>query len=94
MTGYSKPHLPVIWRSNKKGWITRKVFQDWFTSCFCPAVKEYCQAKNLENKALLVLDDAPGHPTKLDDLTDNLEVACMPPNTTSLIQRMDQRVIV
>ena len=37
MKGYSKPHLSVIWRSNKKGWITRTVFQDWFTSCFCPA---------------------------------------------------------
>ena len=80
MNGYSKLNLSVFWQSNKMFWITRTVFQDWFTSCFCPAVKEYFQAKNLENRVLLLLDNAPGHPTNLDDLTDNIKVAFMPPN--------------
>jgi len=39
MKVYPKPHLPVIWRSNKKGWITGTVFQDWFTSCFFTAIR-------------------------------------------------------
>ena len=39
------------------------------------------------------MDHAPGLLTNLDDPVDNLKVARMPPNTTSLIQPMDQRVI-
>ncbi|KFD62566.1 hypothetical protein M514_25302 [Trichuris suis] len=93
MKGYSKPSYSVIWRSSKKGWITRTLFQEWFTSYFCPAVKEYCQAKNIENKALLILDNAPGHPPGLDDLRDNVQVVFLPSNTSSLIQPMDQGVI-
>ena len=31
MKGYSKAHLPVVWHSNKKGWVTRIVFEEWFT---------------------------------------------------------------
>jgi hypothetical protein len=27
MKGYSKEHLPVIWKSNKKAWLTRDIFQ-------------------------------------------------------------------
>ena len=69
----------------KKGWITRTVFQDWLTLCFCPAVNEYCQAKNLENKALLVLDNVSGNQTNLGNLTANVKVAIMPPSTTSFI---------
>jgi hypothetical protein len=26
MKGYSKEHLPVIWKSNKKVWLTRDIF--------------------------------------------------------------------
>ena len=45
MKGYSKAHLPVVWHSNKKGWVTRIVFEEWFTGYFCPAAKEYCRRK-------------------------------------------------
>uniref|UniRef100_A0A5S6QBR1 DDE-1 domain-containing protein n=1 Tax=Trichuris muris TaxID=70415 RepID=A0A5S6QBR1_TRIMR len=93
MKGYSKPCLPVIWRSNKNKWITRSLFREWFTSYFCLAVKEYCQAKNVESKALLVLDNAPGHPPDLNDLCDAVRVALLPSNTSCLIQPMDQGVI-
>jgi hypothetical protein len=48
-------------------------------------------------KALLLLDNAPGHPKDLEDnlLTDFpwLTVQFLLPNTTSLIQSMDQEVI-
>lgn len=46
-------------------------------------------------RALLLLDNAPGHP-KEEDLRseDNLiQVLFMPPNTTPLLQPMDQNVI-
>lgn len=95
MKGISKSTLPVIWESNKKSWITMKNFQDWFTKRFCPSVKRYCEIKKLEQRALLLIDNAPSHPKNLSDLTTCIpvEVVFLPPNTTALIQPMDQGVI-
>jgi len=40
-------------------------------------------------------DNAPGHPPNLEDVQSELEVKMvfLPPNTTSLLQSMDQGVI-
>ncbi|XP_019391383.1 PREDICTED: centrosomal protein of 89 kDa isoform X4 [Crocodylus porosus] len=93
LKGYLKSSLPVIWKSNKKAWVTISVFQSWFRDYFCPAVEKYCAENNLSHKALLILDNAPGHPTTLDDLSDNVKVVFLPRNSTSIIQPMDQGVI-
>lgn len=91
--GKDKGHLPVIWKANSKAWVTGALFQDWFTQHFVPAVKKYCCAKNMAFKALLILDNAPGHPHLLQDLCPEIQVIFLPPNTTSEIQPMDQTVI-
>ena len=93
LKGYSKHSLPVYWKSNKKAWVTKSLFEDWFKNCFCPEAERYCKSINLDFKILLILDNAPGHPTALGDLCDNVKVIFLPPNTTSLIQPMDQGVI-
>ncbi len=85
--------LPVFWRSNRKAWMTRSLFEDWFLNCFCPEVEKYLKCQNLAFKVLLILDNAPVHPTALGDLCENVKVIFLPPNTTSLIQPMDQGVI-
>jgi hypothetical protein len=61
---------------------------------FCPVVKCYCKEHNIEPKALLLLDNAPGHPDNLHNLQTCIPVGVvyLPPNTTSLIQAMDQGV--
>jgi hypothetical protein len=66
------------------------LFEDWFKSYFCPAVENYCKQNNLTFKALLVHDNAPGHPTALNGLRENVKVIFLPPNTTnmSLLQPM------
>jgi hypothetical protein len=95
MKGYSKEHLPVMWKSNKKAWLTRYIFQQWFISSFSPAVQRYCEENDLQPRAMLVLDNAPDHPENLDSLLSLLpvKVVFLPPNTTLLIQSMDQNVI-
>jgi hypothetical protein len=55
-------------------------------------VKGYCK-ENIPFKIILLLDYAPGHPRTLDDLNPNVRVIFLPPNTTSLLQPMDQCVI-
>ena len=86
-----------MWRSNVKAWITRQFFTEWIHEEFAPVVKAYLQEKNLPIKALLVLDNAPAHPPGLEnDLVGEysfIKIKYLPPNTTPLIQPMDQQVI-
>ena len=90
--GFSQHALPVFWRSNKKAWMTKTMFEDWFKNCFLPDVEKYLKSVNLDFKVLLILDNAPGHPTALGDLCDKVKIIFLPPNT-SQIQPMDQGVI-
>jgi hypothetical protein len=58
-----------------------------------PSGERYCKSLNLDFKILFVSDNAPSHPTALSDLCKNVKVIYLPPNTISIIQPMDQRVI-
>lgn len=53
------------------------------------------QQKDLETKAILLLDNAPCHPpdNELKTADGSIFVIYMPPNVTPLIQPMDQNVI-
>ena len=73
--------------------MTQALFEDWFINCFIPQVKEYCLEKRIPFKILLILDNAPGHPPHLADLHPDVKVFFLPPNTTSILQPMDQGAI-
>lgn len=83
----------MIWKSNRKAWVTRQIFQDWFVDCFIPEVKTFCEENDIPFHILLLLDNALGHPEYLDDLHADVQVKYLPPNTTSILQPMDQGVI-
>uniref|UniRef100_UPI00358EFACF tigger transposable element-derived protein 1-like n=1 Tax=Myxine glutinosa TaxID=7769 RepID=UPI00358EFACF len=92
-----KSKLNVMWRANVKAWATRQFFTEWIHEKFAPSVKAYLEEKNLPLKALLVMDNAPAHPPGLEeDLEEEysfIKGKFLPPNTTPLIQPMDQQVI-
>ncbi|XP_045594385.2 tigger transposable element-derived protein 1-like [Procambarus clarkii] len=92
-----KARLNVMWRSNKKSWVTRIFFTEWINDVFSPSVRKYLEEKQLPLKALLVLDNAPAHPPQMRDelYPENQFIAIkfLPPNTTPLFQPMDQEVI-
>ncbi|XP_039632281.1 tigger transposable element-derived protein 1-like [Polypterus senegalus] len=92
-----KSQLNVMWRSNSKAWVTRILFVEWINEVFGPAVKRYLLENNLPLKVMLLMDNAPAHPPGLeDDLLeefDFIKVKFLPPNTTPLLQPMDQQVI-
>ena len=92
MNKVNKLKLPVHWSANKKAWMTSALFENWFKYHFIPAVKFYCRRKNLDFKILLLVDNCPAHPD-LSHVDPNVRVEFLPPNTTSLIQPMDQGVI-
>ena len=74
--------------------MTANLFDRWFNQEFVPTVKKHLKLLGLEEKAILALDNAPGH-TKVSLLTSiNANTYCFfPPNTTSLIHPMDQGVL-
>ncbi|UYV76721.1 hypothetical protein LAZ67_14001873 [Cordylochernes scorpioides] len=82
--------LPVHWMANKKAWVTTAIFTEWFNKCFVPEVENYMKEMGLKFKILLILDNAPGHPNLEHP---NIKVVFFPPNTTSLIQPLDQGII-
>ncbi|XP_061444367.1 tigger transposable element-derived protein 1-like [Rhineura floridana] len=92
LKNYIKTRLPVHWRSNRNTWVTAAIFEEWFDTCFIPEVKAYCKDNNIPFKILLLVN-APGHPRTLDELNPNIRVEFLPPNTTSILQPMDQCVI-
>ncbi|XP_023210893.1 tigger transposable element-derived protein 1-like, partial [Centruroides sculpturatus] len=90
----SKAGLPVIWKSNRKAWVTAFLFEDWFGHHFIPEVERYCQSKQISSKVMLIIDNTPGHPpTTSTNFDPRVKVVFLPPNTTSLLQPMDHGVI-
>lgn len=89
--------LPVKYMNQGRAWMTCEVFKEWYRNFFVPSVKQFLRSHNLPLKALLILDNAPGHPD-VDDLRVKtadgfIEVLYMPANTSALIQPMDQNII-
>lgn len=91
-----KERLEVMWRSNPKAWVTRQFFVEWVNLVFGPAVRKFLEENDLPMKCLLIIDNAPAHPSGLkDDILEEfsfIKVLFLPPNTTPLLQPMDQQV--
>ena len=91
-----KDKLPVKYYSQSKAWrMTANIFDKWFSQEFVPAVKNHLKLLGLEEKAILVLDNAPGiiKLSLVPSEHSNIHCVFFPPNTTSLIQPMDQGVL-
>ncbi|XP_060135422.1 tigger transposable element-derived protein 1-like [Zootoca vivipara] len=93
----NKDQLSVLWRSNAKAWVTHVLFVDWVNLAFGPAVKQYLLDNDLPLKAVLLMDNAPVHPPGLEeDLSKDfcfIKIMSLLPNTTPLLQPMDQQAI-
>lgn len=76
--------LPVDYKGNKKAWMTSEMFErilrDWDSSL-----------KKEKRKILLLVDNCPAHPN-VQNLS-SIKLVFLPPNTTSVLQPMDQGVI-
>lgn len=75
--------------------MTCNIFKNWFFQQFVPEVRNFLRTQNLPEKALLLLDNAPSHPSaeELKTSDGHIFVMFMPPNVTPLIQPMDQNVL-
>lgn len=81
----SADHFGLLYRFNKKAWMTAILFQEWILN-FEKTMSQQGR------KVLLLLDNAPTH--IVTNLTLNhVVVMFLPPNTTSRIQPMDAGII-
>ncbi|XP_003761942.1 tigger transposable element-derived protein 7 [Sarcophilus harrisii] len=92
--------LSVIYKSSKDFWFTRESFSEWFFQNFIPEVRDFqLNVLGLDEKdvkAVLLLDNSPVHPSAESLISNDGRIKCIffPPNTTSLIQPMNQGVIL
>ncbi|CAC5385465.1 unnamed protein product [Mytilus coruscus] len=77
-------NLSVIWRSNKKSWMTEATFLDWIKS-----VNRIMRLK--KRNIILFLDNATSHSHEIQ--LSNVKLSFLPPNTTSKLQPLDLGII-
>jgi hypothetical protein len=63
--------LPVEYRNSKNAWMTSSIFENWFHYSFVPEVRKFLRKKKLEQKAMLLLDNAPSHPPSPNLISDD-----------------------
>ncbi|XP_039627277.1 jerky protein homolog-like [Polypterus senegalus] len=79
--------------NQKKAWMDRALFQEWFDKQFVPKVKAFNKENGLPPRALLLIDNAPSHPEEMQVVCDDIKAIFLPPNVTSILQPMDQGVL-
>nr|XP_008528907.1 PREDICTED: tigger transposable element-derived protein 1-like [Equus przewalskii] len=57
-------------------------------------MEKYCLENNIPFKILLIVVNAPRHPPFIGDLHPNVKAVFLPPDSTSLMQSVDQGVLV
>ncbi|XP_050300134.1 jerky protein homolog-like [Anthonomus grandis grandis] len=92
---FENVQIPLEYKSTKNSWMTSALFKQWFHESFVKQVKTFLRSRNLEERALLIVDNAPSHATKEELVNEdgNIVTMFLPPNCTALIQPMDQNVI-
>ena len=91
----AKSDLPVDYYAQKSSWMDSSIFTTLFREKFVPRCQKALGEKGLPKRAILLLDNAPSHPNIKSLCSSDGEISCLylPPNTTSLIQPMDQGVL-
>lgn len=73
--------------------MTSAVMLNWFNDMFVPDAKVYCENNNLAFKLILIMDNAPSHLTFHEGRHPDVRVVFLTPNTTSVVQPLDQEFI-
>ena len=77
-------HLPCEYKSPKKSWMNSDIFEEW--------VRKLDRKFRADDRNIaLIIDNCPAHPS-ISNLT-NIQLVFLPPNTTSILQPMDQGFI-
>ena len=81
-----KKSLPVDYRNNSKAWMTSDIFVKWLEDI-------NKKMKTQRRKILMLVDNCAAHPQRCLTMFSHVRVSFLPPNTTSVIQPIDQGII-
>ncbi|KAG0720049.1 Tigger transposable element-derived protein 7 [Chionoecetes opilio] len=92
-------NLPVVYDHSKMAWLIAKISKDWFYKHLVPEIINFQTGVlhySHDRVRALLLDNAPTQPVESELVGDKgrIRVMYLPPNTTSLIQPMDQGILV
>ena len=86
LRGIEKNSLPVWYYWNTKAWMQRSIFKHYLERFNSKMVR---QNRNI----ILLLDNASSHNAENIPTLSNIKVHFLPPNTTSILQPLDQGII-
>ena len=92
----SRDQLPVKYTNQKNAWVNASLFAEWFHDSFVPTVQKKLVEMSVEPRAILLLDNCSAHPDESELVSRDGKVIAkfLPPNVNSLIQPMDQGILV
>lgn len=86
-----KDHLPVWYTNQQNAWVDFPIFKEWFEKEFVPRVENFLFLKNLDLRAILIVDNCRSHRYLK---VRNIEVVFLRANVTSIVQPLDQGIIM
>ena len=92
----NRDNLPVHYCNQAIAWVDAEIFTEWFQEKFVPTVQKQLREMDVEPRAVLLLDNCSAHPSEDQLIPKDGKIIAkfLPPNVTSLIQPMDQGVLI
>lgn len=81
--GVNVNNLPVIWRANRKAWMTTDLYKEY-------VLRLNKRMSVQQRNVLLFVDNAPSHPKMT---LSHVKIIFLPAKTTSVLQPLDQGII-
>ncbi|XP_076384493.1 major facilitator superfamily transporter 18 isoform X1 [Megalopta genalis] len=94
---YWKYQLPVVFKSQRQGFLDAGLFFDWYQNHFKPEVLKYQIQNGLSKKVVLILNDSQGDKAKLFERfqsDEQFKIVFFPFNTSQNVQPMNQVIDV
>ncbi|XP_051170339.1 jerky protein homolog-like [Leptopilina boulardi] len=89
-----KPNnLPLIYQYQKSAWVDTSVYQNWFDTIFVPRVTKFLHEKDLPQKAILIVDNAPLHASEDKLRCGNIRSTLLNINVQSITRRINQEIM-
>lgn len=93
LTNIKPTNLPLIYQYQKSAWVDTSVYQTWFDNEFVPRVTRFLHEKDIPQKAILIVDNAPLHASEEKLRYGNIRSTLLNINVQSITRRINQEIM-